>query len=100
MTERTAALKVYVIWAWLAQNPDKNKDEYPLFEELCYIDAPFECPWCHIFDGCTDCPLVSCREGSLHYQWASNPQDLKLCSKCAGEIARIAWAEYKRLEVK
>ena len=121
MTRKEAALNTYILWAWLERNPGKNKKDHPLYYELgldIFID---ECPWCELFrfdyenGECNNCPLLSndmeCIDidsdaynyDSPFYKWYFYKNKLdgfkisKKAAIAAGEIARIAWKEYKRL---
>lgn len=116
MNERLAALKVYCLWSWLASHPDKGKKDYPLFEELIVSgpDSPL-CPWCEAYYLCETCPLSAvgqgCEGGSWFDVWTRAgeryetflPEEQRAAllnerSWAAGEIARLAWKEYRRLE--
>ena len=121
--EKRDALKVYCLWSWLERNPGKDKESYPLFYELGIHKFTSECPWCEYYlsmdivltrinENCKGCPLFRAGEqcidnddeDSLYFVWAEvidNPdpskKDIKMASIAAGEIARVAWEEYKRL---
>lgn len=113
-----AALKVYCLWSWLSAHPDKWKSDYPLFQELI-INRPNSslCPWCDIHRGkCSNCPLgvvgelcgdgrswfhIWINAGRRYQTFALEKQRTALLDErgwAAGEIARIAWNEYKWLE--
>ena len=120
MNEKLDALKVYVLWSWLERHPDCYKSDYPLFFELGFNKALHRCPWCDIWwnKECTDeddgCPLYQvgecCTErDSLFNRWFEitgvnfflstdeEAEEKAESVRTAGDIARIAWAEYKRL---
>jgi hypothetical protein len=55
----------WALWNWLANNPDKDKDDWPGWKtmESLGISIPFaSCFLCEMFplDDCTDCPLAFC----------------------------------------
>ena len=103
MTEKYAALAVYNLWSWLEANPDAGKQDYPLYDELRIKECMDMCPWCELFRIrftriCSGCPLdraySNCfSDGSMFDCWNRNSRR----SVAAGEIARIAWKEYKRV---
>ena len=104
---RRAALRVYVMWSWLEQHPEARKENYPLFFELRFYRDYAACPWCTLWlrTACelddTICPLnaigEACpRDDSIYAIW-QDTTSMTLRSRMAGEIAKIAWAEYKRL---
>ena len=111
MNEKLAALKVYCLWAGIAEGKLCKKMDYPLFLELGIHLCEHHCPWCEIFNKntyisrvlCThDCPLGKV---SPCYEYDSLYEEWRLFSKVtkeeramlAGDIATIAWKEYKRL---
>ena len=111
MNEKLDALKVYCMWSWLERNPTQYKLDYPLFVELGFGKSKTHCPWCVRWirdlrsSKCgnpdSECPLYRAGEccldtGSLYDVWYYN-EDSGKRSRAAGEIARIAWQEYKRL---
>ena len=107
MSKKLAALKVYCLWSWLERNPGRHKSGYPLFKELEINKSKNQCPWCDIWwhRRCRSwrsmCPLYRVGEGCIHtdslfYTWYYS-KDLEDKARVAGEIARIAWEEYKRL---
>ncbi len=106
VSKRSAALKTYTLWAWLEQNPFKSKEDYPLYDELYYEYQNNSCYWCTLFYRHGDnyvcisknCPLAKANKScdgnnSLYNNWFYN----KSPKVNAGEIAQIAWQEYKRL---
>ena len=110
MTEKYAALLVYVMWAWLEAHPYKYKSmkyNYPLYKELKFYKSLSECPWCRLFWlpdlklRCKGCPISkvsrNCFSPSSFFgRWVNSPDAFDK-SVNAGEIAKIAWQEYKRL---
>ena len=114
--EKSAALKTYVMWAWLEKNPYKWKVDYPLYHKLLIGDELFDCAWCSLYStflgggDCQGCPLAEstagcCTDDNSFYNKYQHTKCFmrkgkvanKLITGCAGDIARIAWAEYKRL---
>jgi hypothetical protein len=116
---KLAALGVYILWAGIEARGLKKKNEYPLFNELHYWAINFSCPWCDMLGHNTGieparceryCPLSqyemekceklnsnftisSCVDvGSLYYSWVHS-----FSRKDAGDIAAVAWNEYKKL---
>ena len=108
---RLAALKVHILWAWLASHPGHDKREHPLYRALRIGQPYLECPWCELYrsrhddHNCTDCPLaeVDARctvHGSWYDCWKRNIPFQSGYSVEAGNIAGLAWQEYKRLGVE
>jgi len=116
MTEKQAALMTYIMWSWLERNPGKKKSQYHLFYELGFYKFISKCPWCDYYDGCDPCPLAMNNEMCINYidgkparsfydTWVSYTYDdsqkcdymKKRAQIAAGEIARVAWEEYKKL---
>ena len=117
------ALRVHCLWSWLERNPGKDKELYPLFYELGIHECSNECPWCECYlcmdfvptfinENCKGCPLFRAGEqcidnddeDSLYFVWAEviddpepSKNDIKMAAIAAGDIANIAWEEYKRL---
>jgi len=106
MNEKLAALKVYCLWAGIEARNLSRKKDYPLYKELKFNKEAQKCSWCEMVGQgndtvdeslCKKCPLgkdnyCCCYRSSLYSQW--------LCSSThrpAGDIAAIAWKEYKRL---
>ena len=107
MDEKQAALKVYVLWAWLELNPGCDKKEHPLYLDLNIGQLILECPWCELYrrknDNCVGCPLVERVDercmitDSWYERWEMDIFFPGECSIAAGNIAALAWSEYKRL---
>jgi len=119
MTEKQAALLTYVMWSWLEANPGKRKKDHPFFYELGFSSFFDYCPLCELFrfdDECGDChncPLLlrdmecvyshNYNHDSPFYKWNYYSNNLvnykvsKEASIAAGEIASVAWEEYKKL---
>ena len=113
--KKLAALKVYVLWSWLEQHPDKTKKQHPLYAEIGLATLLCGCPWCDIYlkwGGChllngDKCPLdlagMNCKEPWAPFnKWYArlyrySSEELRVKREAAGEIARVAWQEYKRL---
>jgi hypothetical protein len=116
---KLAALKTYILWAGIEARGLKKKNEYPLFHELYYWSMIFSCPWCDMLGHIIGieparceryCPLSqyemerceklngnfdisSCIDaGSLYHSWIHS-----YSRKDAGDIAAVAWKEYKKL---
>ena len=107
MTEKQAALKVHILWSWLASHPGHDKREHPLYMPLHIDQLYLDCPWCELYrsrDGgnCDGCTLAKvndkCTEyGSWYDRWEFNLPYQHGYSVEAGSIATLAWQEYKRL---
>lgn len=105
--KRTAALKVYCLWSWLAKNLGKNKADYPLFDELGIGSFEHECPWCAMYRtklGCARCPLDQAQQSCLYSDsyygiWKCSDDSVER-HVAAGGIANVAWKEYKKFERK
>lgn len=102
------------LWNWLAEHPDKNKDDWPGWYDneiqgiglLSILHDCFGCFACDYagnnlgHEGCRDCPLdwddeITCVQQDLgfvdadsyYYMWYSHPEDLKLRAEMARKIA-------------
>ena len=99
------------LWNWLAEHPDKDKDNWPGWnlndaydcEIYNYYFGCFACKYsgnCFEHEGCRDCPLdwdngATCVEQDLGFAdedsyyniWYHNPEDLKLRAEMARKIA-------------
>jgi hypothetical protein len=110
-SKQHAVLKSYVLWANLAQT-GKNKESYPLFDELNMVSDMAYCSLCTYAEGiCVNCPmcdrwpaqtaalLPTCNSiGSAYGMWADGD---KAESKLgAGQIATALWKLYKEIEIK
>jgi len=107
MNEKLAALKVYCLWAGIEARSLNRKKDYPLYKELRFNEEAQECTWCEMVGQgngdidellCRKCPLWKnnywcCNRSSLYSQWRLYDS----MKKAAGDIAAIAWKEYKRL---
>ena len=107
-TKKLAALKTYNIWSWLSTHPGKEKKDYPLYYELGFDKLIDACPWCDISFSCKNCPLdkegYRCFTGQISlyriwvdYKFFDKNYNKKEKCEAAGEIANVAWREYKRL---
>lgn len=104
---RLAALKVYCIWSWLASHPGHDKREHPLYWDLHIDQLYLDCPWCDLYRSrdsvnCAGCPLSNVNEDCAEYSswyahWEVNLPFQSGYSIEAGNIATLAWQEYKRL---
>ena len=126
LDKKLAALLVYCKWSWLESHPDKCTYEYPPSQKLNFFEFENHCPWCELYFStkgagttiCTGCPLDELGEkcvgsdvenslfkesrkfsvGDKTFLSRSEIEEIKRKSRvAAGEIARIAWAEYKKL---
>ncbi len=119
---KRAALRSFVMWSWLSRQGRLSRKEwpfsikimYPLFLELGYHKDSYYCPWCSLFaETCNlvgkrkkrmqHCPLSDhfnkgscCYPNSLYGQFVL-ADSTKESQRVAGDIANIAWREYKRL---
>ena len=109
--QKKAALLSYVLWSGMEENKAIAKIHYPLYNELGFVNMRDNCSWCeHLMEydshdndeKCRNCPLLKAGNGScnsmnaLFDSWAFSG-NAKEKAICAGDIARVAWAEYKRL---
>ena len=117
MNEKLAALKVYCVWAGIEVRNLGLKMDYPLYEELKINEEAQACSWCEMVGQgkgavnellCKKCPLwkadCCCNHSSLYAQWrlcafgfAPTKHNTAVMQRTAGDIAAIAWKEYKRL---
>jgi len=119
--KKQAALKMYVLLAWLEKHPNSYKDSYPLYNELNYNKNLFMSPWCSIyrkpilvFDyqlknkfDCTECPIHKKGDECFtkhpsFFVWklfnnSASEKRKKEESIVIGDNARVAWEEYKKL---
>ena len=65
LSEKEAALLVYIMWSWLAKHPGKLKPDFPLHAKLRFHTFYNNCPWCTLYEKCATCVLYkndySCR---------------------------------------
>ena len=111
--QKNHALKVYILWSWLERNPTESKENHPLWDELGYRAYRSGCAWCSVYleSWCDGCPLnevdQACCNGETWYDlwWKAgwglpenlSPLNMRVRKEMAGNIAQVAWAEYKRL---
>jgi hypothetical protein len=119
--KKSAALKTYIMWSWLEQT-GRDKESYPLYKKLGYDKCSGGCFWCHHSNNyCEYCPLAMRGLSCDGFNWNTDdglmseysPDDTpfriwlnswsgKTRNKegriAAGDIAAIAWEEYKKYE--
>lgn len=61
LTKRKALEKTIEMWSWLAENPDKDKEDFFEFKNISNI--PYSECYCCEFDGiwgnCRNCPIIN-----------------------------------------
>lgn len=97
-TPKLAALLVYIKWAKI----ERTEVYAHPYSNLCVDLSKFEadCPWCSLYHEafmyCPGCPLdeeeQNCFASKSWYYLGSHGNKV-----AAGNIARVAWQEYKRL---
>lgn len=79
LSEKEAALLVYIMWSWLAKHPGKLKSDFPLHAKLRFNTFYNECPWCTLYwctlyEKCETCVLYkndsSCRCSDFNSNYA------------------------------
>ena len=91
----------YKVWVWLFQNPDKQKEDSPYWEEI--EGMVYDCPLCERFNnGCITmykvCPLnfPGLCAGGAFLKWKVSPIGYKKAP--AARIASILRRELRRLK--
>ena len=85
------------LWMWLAENPEKTKDQWPSWKHI--IDKPyFHCWACeytidpHLV--CSECPVIwkaeRCEDKGSEYQQWQDTDNLELRSALALEIVMLS----------
>ncbi len=108
MNEKTAVLKTYIMWSWLAKNPKCEKEDYYLYKELNYSSLHQACPLCewskdnnrHDNAQCFRCILYEARQMcDIEHSWYRIyiHGSIKEASIAAGNIATLAWKRYEEL---
>lgn len=101
------ALLIFIKWSWKSRNPGRSFDEEYGWKIGIELEPDYEsgCPWCSMFTryNCGRCPILhetgsDCMtQDSLYRRATSSLSSDKDKKVAAGEIANIAWKEYKRL---
>jgi len=101
MSLRQVALKTYIMWSYLEQHPMDDKNDYYFYYPFYYDYMRGDCPYCEYHTGgCNKCILLNCNEHDSYFDTWDNSRNRKVRRIAAGNIAKIAWEDYKRLEHK
>jgi len=114
LTKRKALEKTIEMWSWLAENPDKDKEDFFEFKNISNI--PYSECYCCEFDGiwgnCRNCPIINwnydadnnmvvvdrcTNSGSAYGIWRSAIVSTKTKQQAARRIAELAELELNKL---
>lgn len=113
LTLKLSLQQTQALWLWLANNPDKDKYDWPRWTINGGQVLGHGCPCCsymiaHASDsnksGCTICPLISiwpdgCMRGdSVLLTWFDSSRNHKTRAKAARVISKAAGKALKRLK--
>lgn len=115
LTKRKALEKTIEMWSWLAENPDKDKEDFFEFKNISNI--PYSECYCCEFDGiwgnCRNCPIINwnydadnnmivvdrcTNSGSAYGIWRSAIVSTKTKQQAARRIAELAELELNKLK--
>ena len=115
LTKRKALEKTIEMWSWLAEHPDKDKEDFFEFKNISNI--PYSECYCCEFDGiwgnCRNCPIINwnydadnnmvvvdrcTNSGSAYGIWRSAIVSTKTKQQAARRIAELAELELNKLK--